>query len=93
MGDGGRVVERRAFGRGTGVRNHLRRFETWTNSFTPLCPCLLEETLKAVVPFFLVSMPGEVKDQTCCGLSAPQRADDLDLQTHYTTSQFNYDQL
>ena len=31
-------------------------------SFTPLCQCLLEETLKAVDPFYLVSMPGEVKD-------------------------------
>ena len=26
--------------------------------------CLLEETLKAVGPFYLVSMPGEVKDHT-----------------------------
>ncbi len=26
--------------------------------------CLLEETLKAVGPFYLVSMPGEVKDPT-----------------------------
>ena len=31
-------------------------------SFTPLCQCLSEETLKAVVPFYLVSMPGEIKD-------------------------------
>ena len=28
-------------------------------SFTPLCPCLSEETLKAVGPFYLVSMPHE----------------------------------
>ena len=33
-------------------------------SFTPLCQCLSEETLKAVGPFYLVSMPGEVKDPT-----------------------------
>ena len=34
--------------------------------FTPLCQCecLSEETLKAVGPFYLVSMPGEVKDPT-----------------------------
>ena len=32
--------------------------------FTPLCQCLSDETLKAVVPFYLVSMPGEVKDPT-----------------------------
>ena len=28
--------------------------------------CLLDETLKAVDPFYLVSMPGEVKDPTSC---------------------------
>ena len=27
--------------------------------------CLLEETLKAGGPFYLVSMPGEVNDLTC----------------------------
>ena len=27
--------------------------------------CLSDETLKAVGPFYLVSMPGEVKDPTC----------------------------
>ena len=32
--------------------------------FTPPCQCLSEETLKAVGPFYLVSMPGEVKDPT-----------------------------
>ena len=30
----------------------------------PLCQCLSEETLTAVGPFYLVSMPGEVKDPT-----------------------------
>ena len=30
-----------------------------TISFTPLCQCILEETLKAVDPFYLVSMPGK----------------------------------
>ena len=29
--------------------------------FTPFCQCLLEETLKAVGPLYMVSMPGEVK--------------------------------
>ena len=29
-----------------------------------LCQYLSEETLKAVGPFYLVSMPGEVKDPT-----------------------------
>ena len=33
-------------------------------SFTPLCQCLSEETLKAVDPFYLVSAPGQVKDPT-----------------------------
>ena len=31
---------------------------------TLLCQCLSDETLKAVGPFYLVSMPGEVKDPT-----------------------------
>ena len=38
-----------------------RRFET---SFSPLCLRLSEETLKASGPFYLVSMPGEVKYPT-----------------------------
>ena len=36
-------------------------FKTWAISFTPLCLCFSEETLKAVGPFYIVSMPGEVK--------------------------------
>ena len=90
MGRGGRVVERRTFGRGDrgskppvaerrtfrskgpGFKTTCGRFKTWANLFTPLCSCLSEETLKAVGPFYLVSMPGEVKDPTqgvtCCGL-------------------------
>ena len=39
-----------------------RHFKTWASSFTPRCQCLSDETLKAVGPFYLVSMPGEVKD-------------------------------
>ena len=35
------------------------------NSVYPALPeCLSDETLKAVGPFYLVSMPGEVKDPT-----------------------------
>ena len=40
------------------------RFGTLAIPLTPLCQCLSEETLKAVGPFYLVSMPGEVKDPT-----------------------------
>ena len=45
------------------VRIPLRqlRFGTLAILFTPLCQCLSEETLKAVGPFYLVSMPGKVK--------------------------------
>ena len=38
------------------------RFGTLAIPFTPICQCLSEETLKAVGRFYLVSMPGEVKD-------------------------------
>ena len=37
------------------VQFHLCRFEAWAISFTPLCPCLSEETLKAVGPNSCVS--------------------------------------
>ena len=40
------------------------RFGTLAIPFTPLCQCLSEETPKAVGPFYLVSMPGEVKYPT-----------------------------
>ena len=49
------------------VRVPLRktfRFGTLAIMFTPLCQCLSEETVKAVGPFYLVSMPGEVKYPT-----------------------------
>ena len=39
-----------------------RRTCDWVIPFTPLCQCLSDETLKALGPFYLVSMPGEVKD-------------------------------
>ena len=46
---------------------------------TVTCLCLSEETLKAGGPFYLVSMPGEVKDPTrgkcvtCSGLTNSRR--------------------
>ena len=42
--------------------DNLIRFGTLAIPFIPLCQCLSEETLKAAGPFYLVSMPGEVKD-------------------------------
>ena len=59
------VAERRTFrSKGPGFKTTCCRFKTWANLFTPLCSCLSEDTLKAVGPFYLVSMPGEVKDPT-----------------------------
>ena len=49
-------------GQNTVVQFHLHCFKAWAVSFTVLCLCLLEEAVKAVGPFDLVSMPGEVKD-------------------------------
>ena len=40
------------------------RFGTVAIPLTPLCQCLSEETLTAVGPFYLVSMPWEVKYPT-----------------------------
>ena len=36
-------------------------FGTLAIPFSPLCQCLSDDTLKAVGPFYLVSVPGEVK--------------------------------
>ena len=61
----GRTVERRTVNRGDGgsipptAVSKLRQFRS-----PHICPCLSEETLKAGGPFYLVSMPGEVKDPT-----------------------------
>ena len=49
---------------GRGFESHRGRMETLAISFTSLCKCLSEETLKAVRPFNLVSMSGEEKDPT-----------------------------
>ena len=44
--------------RGQWFYSTCNHFKTWAISFTPL----LEETLKAVSTFYMVSVPGEVKD-------------------------------
>ena len=50
--------------KGPGFKTTCCCFKIWAISFTPLCLCLLEETVKAVGASYLVSMPGEVKDST-----------------------------
>ena len=65
MGSGGRTVECRTVNRGDGgsipptAISKLRQFRS-----PHICLCLSEETLKAGGPFYLVSMPEEVKDHT-----------------------------
>ena len=58
----GRLVERRNVNRGDSIS------VTWTavSKFCSphICLCLSEETLKAGGSFYLVSMPGEIKDPT-----------------------------
>ena len=64
-GSGGRVVKRRTVNRGDGgsipptAVSKLRQFRS-----PHICLCLSEETLQAGGPFYLVSMPGEIKDLT-----------------------------
>ena len=63
--------------KGPGFKTTCCQFETDAVSFTPLCLCLSEETLKAVGPFYLGVYAREVKDPTrgkcitCCGLHLP----------------------
>ena len=38
--------------------------KTWLSTLEIVNLCLSDETVKAVGPFYLVSMPGEVKDPT-----------------------------
>ena len=65
VGSGGRAVERRTVNRGDcgsippNAVSKLRQFCS-----PHICLCLSEETLKAGGPFYLVSMPGEVKYPT-----------------------------
>ena len=50
---------------GTLVQSHLRAVSKLGQfRLSHICLCLSEETLKAGGPFYLVSMPGEVKDTT-----------------------------
>ena len=64
LGSGGRVVERWTVNRWDGgsipstAVSKLRQF-----CLPHICLCLSEETLKAGGPFYLVSMPGEVKKE------------------------------
>ena len=44
--------------------NPWRCIEIWASLFTQHCPRLSEETLRAVGPFYLMSMSVEVKDHT-----------------------------
>ena len=60
-----RTVERRTVNQGDGgsipptAVSKLRQFHS-----PNICLCLSEETLKASGLFYLVSMPGEIKDPT-----------------------------
>ena len=50
---------------GAVVQSHLPPFRNLEEKNSiHICLCLSEETLKAGGPFYLVSMPGEVKDPT-----------------------------
>ena len=63
LGRGGRAVERRTVSRGDGgsipptAVSKLRQFRS-----PHICLCLSEDTPKAGGRFYLLSMPGEVKD-------------------------------
>ena len=49
-----------------GLLEQIIKLIIWTLviPFTPLFQCIWDETPKTVGPFYLVSMPGEVKDPT-----------------------------
>ena len=65
MGSGGRVVDRRAVNRGDSGSIPPAAISKLMQFRSPhISLCLLEEKLKAGGPFYLVSMPGEVKDPT-----------------------------
>ena len=61
---GGRAVERRTVNRRDGGSIAPTAVSKRAISFTSHCLCLSEETVKAGGPFYLVSMPREVKDPT-----------------------------
>ena len=59
------MVERRTVNRGDGGSIPPTAVLKLRQFCSPhICLCLLDETLKAGGPFYLVSMPGEVKDPT-----------------------------
>ena len=59
------MVERRTVNRGDGGSIPPTAVSKLSQFRSPhICLCLSEETLKAGGPFYLVSMPGEVKDPT-----------------------------
>ena len=60
----GRAVERRTVNRGDGGSISLAAILKLRQFCHPTFACLSEETLKADGPFYLVSMPEEVKDPT-----------------------------
>ena len=66
MGNGGRAVERQTVNRGDGGSIPPAAVSKLSRQFRSphICLCLSERTLKAGGPFYLVSMPGEVKDPT-----------------------------
>ena len=59
-----RALDWRPGGPGFLILLRQLRFGTLAIPFIPLCQSRSDETLKAVGPFYLVSMPGEVKDPT-----------------------------
>ena len=61
-----RTLSRQQPGFASRARRVLLGVKTWlsTLEIVNLELCLSDETLKAVGPFYLVSMPGEVKDPT-----------------------------
>ena len=65
MRSGGRAVERRTVNRGDGGSIPPAAVSKLSQFRSPhICLCVSEETLKVGGPFYLVSLPGEVKDPT-----------------------------
>ena len=64
MGRGDRVVESRAFGRRNWGSRPPLPFQSLGNFVYPTLPASFGRDNKAVGPFYLVSVPGEVKDPT-----------------------------
>ena len=75
MGSGGRAVEHRTVNQGDGGSISPTAVSRFRQFCSPhIYMCLSQETLKAVGLFYLVAMPGEVKDPrdkcvTCSGLT------------------------